>query len=276
MTMVLVCSLPAVARDTIIIATYDSPYYEGKDGGLFGEIYKAAFNAVDADIELQYYPIKRSIEYLFTNKADAFSPGALFIQGEALKKIIFVNIAKVSSIYVYYKPFHDEITLPGILNERLDYIKAKGYVLGMLVNNPLLETYKASNIKIYETQTFPSQIKMLQSKKFDLAVSDYFAATMEIAKVFPDEMQNFVYIDVPAYDVSLAFSKGNPNAQALFDRFTKGFNAIKANGTYMLIMEKYWGKGNVPQKVLVDDMKKNGIEKVVMNKIPGFALSKGK
>ncbi|MBN2737598.1 MAG: transporter substrate-binding domain-containing protein [Spirochaetales bacterium] len=278
--LVLILTLSSLSAEEIVkIVTFPSPYFlldkNEEIVGPYGEIYKAAFKAVNMDIEMIETPIKRGIELLFANQVDAHSPGSLFITGDLQKNILWESIGKLASAYVHYKPKKVNTDLPIIdQTERIGFFATEKMTLGVNKSNPILAYYEAANIKLVKVETMDQQVQLLSNLRVDYSVMDQWGAMVTIAKLYPKNIKDFGIIIVPAVDVSLAFSKGNPRGPELFKKFQEGLSKIKQNGTFMKIMEKYWGKGNVPKNVLTDDMARFGIENADTSKVPIAAFLK--
>jgi len=262
-----------LTAEEVTIVVDSTAYYEvnsdGSLGGPYGMIYEKAFNAVGYDVKLLELPTRRGIEVFFANGADAHSPGALYITGDLQNNIIWVPIGKIASVYVYYKPQGINIDIPsGSLEDRLGFFKQQGMTVALSSTSPVLAYYEQAGIRIIKTDSLKQEVQLLKSGRVDFSINDYFATIMTIAEFFPTELDNFGFVFVPPYETSLAFSKGNPKAQELYNKFQQGLNTIKNNGTYMDIMEQFWGQGNVPKIVLPDDLVQFGVETLDPDKIP--------
>ena len=262
------------AEETVSIAINPSPYYAASSSemrGMYKMIYEESFAAVGYDVEFVVTPLQRGIQMFFQNQVDAHSPGSLYIRGELAEKILSVPTGRIVPIYVYYKPNGVETDIPETgLADRIAYFKEKN--LGIIISrtSPVLGLFRSEGIRLIETETAEQQIRLLKSGRFDLAMSDYLIASLTVREIFPDDMDDFGYITVPPWDISLAFLKGNLRSEELYARFSAGMDELIRSGRYLEIQELYWGKGNVPSIVLPDELAPFGIDRINLSGMPSI------
>ena len=102
-------------------------------------------------------------------------------------------------------------------------------------------------MKVAEVQ-IESQMKLLKAGRIDFAAVGLLTGLDLIAKLFPGQEDEFAFIRKPIMELptSIYFNKRFPKSDAYAERFRTGLKAIIANGQYLLILENYYGKGNIP------------------------------
>ncbi len=75
-------------------------------------------------------------------------------------------------------------------------------------------------------------------------------------------MTNFNFVLFSPASCGLAFPNSSVRAKELLPKYLEGLEAIKKNGEYMRIVEKYWGKANVQKEALPPDLMQYGVDKV--------------
>lgn len=262
----------AFAQEKIIISVHDYMPYYNKDGkGLMDEVYKEIFHRVGVEASLKAFPIKRGLAYLFDNTVDAFSPGHIFMSPDMKKNAEWDTSFIVALSMFYYKP---NFKKPIVFNTLDDL---RGYKLAVLVNTSFIPLYKKHHIEYYEAQNPQRMLKMAKAGHVDFFVITILTGMILINQEYPDVAHDFDYFVFKKLPCSLAVSKGNPNYKKRMAQFQKGLNEIKADGTYIQLLEQYWGKGNIPKDVLFDDLTSFGVDHVdpkVFNKFPRNELGR--
>ena len=261
-------------QETVRIAVNPSPYYAASGSekrGMYTMIYEESFAAAGYDVEFVVTPLPRGTQMLFRNQVDAHSPGSLYIRGERADKILSVPVGRIIPVYVYYKPSGVKTDFPETgLADRIAYIKENGQGLVITRTSPVLDLFRSAEIRLIETETAEQQIRLMKSGRFDLALSDYLIATLTVQEIFPDDADDFGYITVPPWDISLAFLKGNPRSEELYIRFSAGIDELIGSGRYLEILELYWGEGNVPRIVLPEELAASGTDLINLSAIPSI------
>lgn len=256
MLLAVFASAPALARETMTIAVHEyPPYYNAEGKGMLIDLYTAICDAAGMDAAFQVLPVKRAIEYLFQNKMDAFSPGHIFLSPEQVEQVSIVKTFTVLGIFLYHDAGHKKNL---VFNS---YADLKGHKLGVVVNSPLLPAYQEAGLTYEEIQHPESIVKMLRAGRIDFGEGTLLTGMTLINTLFNKEMKDFdFFINIPI-ECSVAFHKNNPEALARMEKFVKGFETVKQNGTYVRILESYWGTKNIQKQVLPPDLTQFGVEK---------------
>lgn len=247
------------AEETITIAVHDyAPYYDHEAKGFLSKIYTEAFKNQGITAKYRVLPIERGVIYFFSNDVDAHSPGNIFFNPEQMKKADCVKTFKIMATWHYYKPLQKPITFT-----TLDDMKP--YRLGIILKSPYKPMYEKHGLNIFEVQRPAQLVKKVHEGRDHFFEATFFSGLVLIKKIYPDEWKAFDYISWDVSDGSLAFLKNNKRAQYFKKKFEKGFTLVKQNGTYIDILESYWGKGNIPRDLLPDDLKSFGTDTFDLN-----------
>lgn len=224
------------------------PYAYDEGNGLAIDIYREAFEQVGLKLQIQVYPIKRGVRMLLNNKIDAFSHGHIFFNKKDLMKINWTPTFKVAVCWFYYKPHQ-----AGIKYESLsDMIP---YQLAAIVNSPYSELYNDLGLSINYVGTPEQLVKLSFSGRVDFFESSLLAGYDLINKLYPEKAHLFGYIMREELEPSLAFLKASSRSQKIKSEFSVGLEILKENGTYMKILERYWGRNNVPSQAVLNGVR---------------------
>lgn len=249
-------TLSAMTEDSIVIAVHDYiPYYDSQGNGMVSELYRAAGKAAGMKVEIRVLPVKRGIGYLLDNKVDAFSPGHIFMNPDQVKVCSDYKAFNVVTIFAYYDPTK---TKKVIFNSIADL---KGQRVGLIVGSPLRVLFDQNGLPYEEVQTPDGLIKMLYAGRFDFIEQTFLNGILLAHGLYGDKIDYFKYVINFPVACGISFHHGNPKADTLRPRFIEGFETIKKNGTYIRILEKYWGKGNIQKEALPEDLARFGVDK---------------
>ncbi|MBU0992017.1 MAG: transporter substrate-binding domain-containing protein [Proteobacteria bacterium] len=252
---ILITGNAVFAKDEMIIAVHDyAPYYNNEGKGMMIDVYQAACDAAGIGVSFQVLPIKRAITYLFENKIDAFSPGHIFMSPEQVEQVSMVKTFNVVGVFTYLNPGKTK----NVTNTISDL---KGKKLAIVVNSPLLPIYQQNGLTYDEIQTPELLTKMLFAGRVEFAEGTLLTGLSLTNQLFKDRLKELDFLVITPIECSLAFNKANPRTQNLLQQFTKGFETIKKNGTYIKILESYWGKNNIQKEALPADLVQFGTDK---------------
>lgn len=102
----------------------------------------------------------------------------------------------------------------------------------------------------YEESTKESQVRKLHKGRADLAIIGLLTGKELIKRLYPNEVDSFQVLSKPFLELpsSICFYKAYPQVEQYTQKFIQGFTKIKRNGTYIKIMEKYYGKESIPKE----------------------------
>jgi len=245
----LIVSLPGFAEEIVYGANESRPYWtnEKQNNGMCGEILHAMSKAVGLTAKIEFSPLRRLIDDDTNN--DLGNPN-FYMKSQSFASIIPIAIYKASLIY--YQPHHQQPIEIKMLED------LKGYKVGILKGTMAEQSYfEHSGIDFETSYSQDSLIKKMKLGRIDLSLEIELVAKTSILKYFPEEIENFKFIEINDADsaIALMIAEDQPDAMEISNKLRAGLKAIIKNGTYKKIVEKYYGAGNIPNNWF-DDLEK--------------------
>lgn len=243
-------SLSARAEEPVEIVTFEYPPIMTAtlpNDGLLGEIVHAAFQAVGQEVTISYTSPKRVLMmYVGTQESGGFlAPINLVKRQKAEENVICVNpLVNILMVFYYYKPNHDTQKLQYETLEELTQ-----YRVGAITGSNTIELLTNAGITVYESSV-DAQIQMLQKGRADLAIIGLLTGKQLVERYFPDTITDFAFIEKPLMELptGICFNTQHPSGQAWAEMFVQGFTEIYRQGIYTDILERYYGKNQIPQQ----------------------------
>ncbi len=259
--ILIVTSMPATSHgdsressptEKVVLATHDySPYYNNQDKGLLADLYRAAFQAVNLDVEFRAYPIGRGVQFLALDKVDATSPGRILTDVTEWSDYIFVDVLKIQICWIYYAPYFQGKNPP----KEED---VKNHNLSIINFSPYRKLYDQQQLN-YITVTNPEQhIRLLRGSRVQFSELTRIAGLWTAGIEFVHEKEQFKCIPWKIDEIGLAFNGNSLRSKRLAALFRQGLESLKKDGIYIEILERYWGKNNIPKELLPDELKRFG------------------
>lgn len=249
--MVVMMPLPTLA-EVVEIVTFDYPpmtSQDDPDGGLMGKIVKEAFRESQLDIRITYYPPARVLKEHVggTEYAACLCPEAL-VKRLPVEKIsdviVFPPFIDIIMVFFYYTPHHGD--KPISYNELAEL---KSYHVGVIRGSNTTVLLTGAGILIQESAV-DSQIKKLKAGRIDYAAMGILTGMEMIQRLYPAETDHFSYMAKPIMELptTICFNKKVPGSVIYREKFEKGFNTMIANGSYIRLLESYYGVGLIPHQ----------------------------
>lgn len=252
---VFLCISTGYTKNVVTIGTFPYPPYHSENGGFLDDLYKAIFKAVDYDVEFKYLPIRRSESNFLKGNIDFFSSHVL-IESKNSELVEKLNIFKFSSSFFYLKT-----------NGSFEDLKAfNGFVCGVIHNTPYEKLYKKNGIKLNYLKDPQALLKMAQLNRVTAFEATFLTGINYIKK--DNMVEKFDYFTFDVMPSGPAILKTSKKRNKIKELVTKGYEVIVKNGELVKVLEKYWGKGNIPKDLLPNDIKNLGKEKPQLNLIP--------
>ena len=224
-----------------VIFTLEMPPFattEIPGGGLFSELVLAALEAEGVKAVVVTQPLTRLVRYHVLHNAclAAVEEGWSFSQVDR-KRLIVIPFYVVSGGFFKHEPV---AKTPQVLNVASSGLKSHIYgVRG--------EEY------LYGDGTMTYHRLLSLFKKLKEGDLDFISAPVMVGKWimetrFPNDRDGFVVKDLLAWEspASIVFSKEHPQGESTARKFMNGLSTILQNGTYEGILEKFYGKGQIP------------------------------
>ncbi|MBF0508480.1 MAG: transporter substrate-binding domain-containing protein [Deltaproteobacteria bacterium] len=207
------------------------------EDGMAGEILHTISREINVRSVIRYIPIKRLRKDLKHNHLGDPENFA----GQEFSS--FIVIAVFRSSFFYYRPNH----LQGIIYKTLADLK--GYTLGVMRGALEDRSYfDKLGIKVEESNSETSLFKKLKNGRIDLCAVIEVSGIFTINKLFPLESPDFEKIEISksVQPLAIMFDKDYPGGGELGRKYETGLDKIISDGKYKQILEKYYGKGNIP------------------------------
>lgn len=234
-------TLPSPKDNEVILATGDWPpyvYETGPDKGPIAEIIIAAFKEEGISTQIFFYPWKRAEDETRDGRVFAAFPYAT--SDERKKEFNFSNpMYVVKAKFFYNKKFHPN----GMTFDKLEDLK--NYKIGGLLGSWYEPTFKAAKLQVEYVAGTEQNVEKLALGRIDLIIEEENSVNYLIRKKYPEQIDQFASLEKPleqpgvVNDLSLLVSRGYPKSADLLKKFNSGLAAIRANGTYKQILEKY-------------------------------------
>lgn len=232
---------PLPASNEVILTTGDWPpyvYETGPDKGPMAEIVIAAFKEVGITAKIVFYPWKRAEDEVRQGKAFAAFPYAA--SDERKKEFDFSDpMYLVKAKFFYNKNFHPD----GMPFEKLDDLRS--FKIGGMLGSWYEPNFKDAGLQVEYVSAMDQNIEKLVLGRIDLAVEEENSTWYLIRQLYPNEVDQFATLEKTLEqpgvinDLSLMISRSYPNSVELLKQFNTGLAAIRANGTFKQILEKY-------------------------------------
>ncbi len=234
---------PACSAEKIEITTFDySPFMSskiipGKGNGFGVDITKAAFQKVGIEPEFKFSSIKRNI-VLVTSGESYANLGTISHFKDAAKKgeVIGVKIFPVNFIFYYFRDRHGILTYNSLSD-------LKPYTIGNVRGSATTRKLTQAGLKIDWASSIELNFKKFFGGRFDLCVGAELTGDEFIQNHYPDKFRDVSKISPPILTVPMSMNFLSSHS-SLAERFRQGMEIIKADGTFVKIIESYFGKGS--------------------------------
>jgi polar amino acid transport system substrate-binding protein len=221
-----------------------APYFSASlpNDGILGGIVREAFKNAGYQVHINYIPYARAVMYIKEGKYPV-NLGTWSVFANDPEK---VNISYVSCFNVAWRFFSYDKPVP----QYKELKDLKGFKIGTYLgamDNPI---FAENGLKVEEKTNMDSLVKMLQMNRLDL-VSITDAAFIQKAKeLFPTEIEKFKF-EKPwiVVDGSVMFSNKHPDGLKFYKIFLEESKKLNSSGYILSSLEKYYGKGKVPEDI---------------------------
>jgi hypothetical protein len=245
---------------TVAIHNYP-PYYDSEGKGFVSDIYRAAFKEVGEEVKFFVYPTKRGVKSFFEGDVDAHSPGEMFFNSKQKSLSITEYVFKVRACWFYLrsnqKVKEDALKTPS---------KWGPYKLSVLRKSPYLELYQANKLNYLLAQDPEQLFRLLSKSRVDLAESTMLAGLTHLSAMEATDRRHYNFAVWSTINGGISFLNNNERSVKLHKKFKTGLKAIIENGKFKAILEKVWGKGNIPIETLLNYQHHMGAKQFSLDK----------
>lgn len=239
--------MPVYAASVTLTAFHYPPYMdESRPGkGLFCELVAAAYKAVGYETVYRFYPLKRSTRYV----GSGMELGQLGTEWNFPIEVRENAIVSVPLFYYRVVGFYLKDRFESFQFNSVEALQ--GYQLSVIRGSSdaaILKRYPELGLQIDEVNHAEQVLQKLYRGWDDIGFMVELTGLDRIKSLYPHETERWAMTDdaiqgIPAHVI---FSRNYPDFEEYVSAFKLGLKAILADGTYMQIFEKYYGKGKVP------------------------------
>lgn len=231
--LLLISDAKAQSNATVTFSCVNFPpqQMEKPLGGLIGysiELQRAAFAKSGTPIEFKYYPWKRALANAMNGDVDGVC-GCSYLP-EREKTLVYSDpLGELSSVIFYHKaakPAHID-TLDSLAG------RSVGVVRGYNLQKELV----SHNVNAIPVNDEDMGIRMLIRNRIKLFYS--FKVPGQFALASHPNKEHIGYSVIKTTPSFACISKAIPNSAEIVEKLNKGLAAIKADGTYDRILDKY-------------------------------------
>ncbi len=231
-----------VAHPSINIATIDYPPLMGEKEGLMTEIVREAFLIQDYHVNFTLMPMARIAWSITEGDSDAAIGSIHWLRGkQVLEQVSYKTIYYTGMHFFYRKQQFPD----GINYHNLSEINK--YKVGYIRSGSMLKVLNDAGIKPQLVKDLATNSRKLKTQRIDMFVATELGGWGAIKKKYPDTVNEFAMMPKPILDIlgsgDVIFPVKHGHLQDIFER---GLLQLKNNGSYRQLLEKYYGKGNIP------------------------------
>jgi len=237
---------PPDEHRTIQVTTIDYPPLMGPKEGLMTDLVRAAFSSQSYSVNFVIVPMARIPWSITHSNSDAVLGSILwFKEKNIIEKISFQTIY-YSGVHFFYR----KAQFPaGIAYNKLTELVQ--YKIGYIQSGSLLKVLEESNIYPQLVKDLTTNSRKLKTERIDMFIATELGGWGAIKKIYPDKVVQFAMTPRPILDImgsgDILFPSKSRDVKEIFEA---GFSLLKTNGTYLKILEKYYGKDNIPENLL--------------------------
>jgi polar amino acid transport system substrate-binding protein len=211
--------------------------------GMVGEILQESFKGSGVAVRFNYVPYARALKYFKDGKYPIHTgTSAVFTADDKAAAMSIVPFVKVRwCLFSYNRPIPEYRKIEDL----------RQWQIGSYIGAVDIAMFRNAGIRTQELRSMDVLVKMLHYGRIDFVSICDIAFYPKARELYPDEMDRFK-VSRPLFEVdgSVMFTKKHPDGERLSALFKKGFAALKSSGGLRRIVEKYYGKGKMPDDIL--------------------------
>lgn len=225
------------AADVLKMGSGDWPPYTQNipgDYGLTTELVEAVVAHMQLDLNVHWLPWKRNEVSLV--KGDIFAAFPYRKTMERSEQFDFSEPIIFTTTRLFYDSNH---TAPVIFEKFSDL---KNVSVGGVRGYSYIEDFQSVGARLTQVNSDAQLVKMLHTRRIDFAAMDTLGGRLLIGSMLKGTDFEIATLSKPLYAKSasrLMVSRSYPDSDQLLRRFNESLAAIKANGVYQQILDKY-------------------------------------
>ena len=236
--------------EPIKVSGYDYPPLMGASklgqDGVETEIIQAIFQAAGLEPSIKLFPRLRAMNNLLILDSPLYVGGITNFDKKDQANLFQIPTLLNINLLFYLKAKYPQFSFNS-------YADLKNYLIGLGIGSSPEKVAKENGLKYEAISEMDTLIKKLYVKHNDLVVMMDLAGALLINEIYPGREGEFAsYTAKPFYVTQrgLVLNKNHPDAARLEPMLKKGLKTIYENGTWLRIMEKYYGSGKVPKDTI--------------------------
>jgi ABC-type amino acid transport substrate-binding protein len=238
------------AQNVELLTTAYEPFAGTKGNTMWCEIVNNAFAREGVDVKWTSYPNDRAKFLVSAGTNVAFLSGTLVVSQDEKPSFLMNENPLIYLNVVAIYPKDKYATGLGIKSAA----DLKGKTVGVILGTGSVAVMQKAGATLDIANDKDLLVKKLISGRYDIAVVGDLVGLGAIQALFPDKADAYKYESVYSSPIDLIFSAKSPDSMALKKKFDSGIAKIKADGTFMKILAKYYPKGNINKNILPKDM----------------------
>lgn len=232
---------PALARDSVRLVTGNDykPFTDESlpEGGFMTAVVTAALDRASIRHEVVFQPWKRGYAQTASAEFDATFP--YFHTEERAAEMLYSDPIYTAASKAFYLKDKQEISAPDDL-KGLTMCSPVGYAVPPM----MLKMLEAGSIEKNQPKDMQTCFRLLSAARVDFAVTNIIQGWDLVDKLdaLPRDKVAVSPYDVVVNDLHFIVSRSLPDAQGLVDAFNEGLGAIRADGTFAAIEQRYMGQ----------------------------------
>ncbi len=219
--------------------------------GLLVDLVRAVTSAAALDVAVEMLPRSRANVKYQDGHAPIFLGPIQTLTDHFRKHVTEIPLFVVQNVVFYKKTRFPHFAFT-------QYSDLRKYSIGVLRGGASEKMGIAYGLTLDQAPAAKNLMKKLDAGRTELAIAVDLAGMLAIEELFPDRASTFGYYkEMPFLSLRAQIIVNNdyPQAKPLIEKMRAGLRIIYSNGTWLKIMEKYYGTGNVPDrsKKLVED-----------------------
>lgn len=239
-------SVYAENRSVKVVTFHYPPFINGDRSGLAEKLHIAAFEERGYEVIFEYFPHKRAAKIFIMTNEYFFNGPNEFKGADISPDVDFLGVGYIQMVLVCLKDRFPH------LEKNVSIEDIKGLKIGCVRGDSISLFYESAGVNIDLANTIESNIHKLMAGRVDLISTIDLTAHELIHRLCKDRSSEFSILNIHKTLAGLSVKKNGPLKEA-FQEYKLGFQAIKEKGIYMKINEEFYGKGLVPDSVLVKE-----------------------
>jgi len=239
---------PLLMAESVKIISFSAPPFMGEtkysSDGVLIELTKELLQASSIESQIEMLPRARANITFGEGKVPLYIGPAKSLNANFREHITQIPLLVVLNVIFYKKNNFPNFSFQQIAD--LD-----NYLIGVILGGGNERTIKKNNLIFEPVHSYNSLFKMLDAGRNELVIAPILSAKIAIEEISPYGINNFTYYrDKPFQAVpgSVIINNNLDPSRILIHKINAGLATIYKNGTWLKTMEKYYGKGEVPER----------------------------